>query len=70
MVKKENKIFLKVQIVYDYLRTIARSSIESERAFSAANQICTKIGCSLDDYTIDCECFLRAPFIWTGSVDA
>jgi hypothetical protein len=59
-----------LQLVYDYLSTVAPSSIESERAFSAANQICTKMRSRLNDSTTDCLCFLRAHFIRTGSVDA
>jgi len=49
-----------LQNVYDFLMTIVPTSVESERAFSAAGYICTKIRSSLDDETIDCLCFLRA----------
>ena len=38
---------VQLQPVYDYLGTIAPSSMESERAFSAPNQICTKIRSSI-----------------------
>lgn len=48
--------------VLSYLLTIAPTSVESERAFSAAGQICTKIRSSLNDDTIDGLCFLRAHF--------
>lgn len=51
-----------LQNVYDFLMTIVPTSVESERAFSAAGYICTKIRSSLDDETIDCLCFLRAYF--------
>jgi hypothetical protein len=61
---------VKLQLVYEYLSIIAPSSIESERALSAANQIGTKIRSSSNDKTIDCLCFLRAHFVRTGSVDA
>jgi hypothetical protein len=75
MVKKEIKFFelegirgLNPQLVNDYLSTIAPFSIEPERAFSAANQICSNIRSSLNNNTIDWLHFLRAHFIWTGSV--
>lgn len=51
-----------LQNVYDFLMTIVPTSVESERAFSAAGYICTKIRSSLDDEAIDCLCFLRAYF--------
>lgn len=51
-----------LQNVYDFLMTIVPTSVESERAFSAAGYICTKIRSSLNDETIDCLCFLRAYF--------
>jgi hypothetical protein len=59
-----------LQLVKYYLSTTAPTSIKPERAFSAANQIHTKIRSSLNDNTIDCLCFLRAHFIRTGTVDA
>jgi hypothetical protein len=69
IIKDEVAIFEKtgargkhLQLVYDYLCTITPTSVESERAFSAASQICTKIRSSLRDETIDCLCFLRAYF--------
>jgi hypothetical protein len=77
LVKKEIRYFedegeegIKLQLICDYLSTIAPSSMEFERAFSAATHICTKIRSSLNDNTVDCWCFLRAHFIWTGSLDA
>jgi hypothetical protein len=61
LVKKEIRYFedegmkgIKLHLIYDYLSTIAPSSIEFERAFSAATQICTKIRSNLNDNTIDC----------------
>jgi len=70
LVKKEIRYFedegmkgIKLQLVYDYLSTIAPSSIEFERAFSATTQICAKIRSNLN-------AFLRAHFIWTGCLDA
>jgi hypothetical protein len=56
MVKKEIR-GVNLQLVYDYLSTIAPPSIESERAFSAAIQIRTKIRSSLNGNTTDCLCF-------------
>lgn len=48
--------------VYGILKSIPPTSVESERAFSAAGAICTKIRSSLNDETIDKLCFLRAYF--------
>lgn len=42
------------QLVYDYLSAIAPSSIEAERAFSVAKQICTKTRFSLNENAADC----------------
>jgi hypothetical protein len=61
-VKKEIRVFedeggggggVNVQLVYNNLQTTAPSSIEPERAFSAVNQVCTKIRSSLNDNTIN-----------------
>ena len=61
LVKKEMRYFedegmkgIKLQLVYNYLSTIAPSSIEFERTFSATTQICTKIRSNLNDNIIDC----------------
>ena len=39
--------------VYDYLQTIPPTSVEAERAFSAAGPLCTKICSRLSDATRD-----------------
>jgi hypothetical protein len=44
----------KLQLIYDYLSTITPSCIESDRAFSAAKQMYTKIRSSLNDNATDC----------------
>lgn len=49
-------------MAFNYLLTIKPTSVESERAFSAAGLICTKIRTSLSDKTIDPICLLRAYF--------
>jgi hypothetical protein len=61
LVKKEIRCFedegmkgIKLQLVCDYLSTIASSSIEFEKAFSAATKICAKIRSNLNDNSIDC----------------
>jgi hypothetical protein len=61
VVKKEIRYFedggmkgIKLQLIYNYLSTVAPSSIEFERVFSATTQICTKIRSNLNDNTIDC----------------
>lgn len=48
--------------VYECLLVIRPTSIESERAFSAAGYICTKIRSRLNDETLSDICFLRAFF--------
>jgi len=51
---------------YPYLLTVPPTSVEAERAFSAAGVLCTKLCNQLDDLkdaTLDAEhCFLRASF--------
>lgn len=49
-------------MAFNYLLTIKPTSVESERAFSAAGLICTKIKTSLSDKKIDAICLLRAYF--------
>lgn len=49
-------------MAFNYISTIKPTSIESERAFSAAGIICTKIRTSLNDCTLDTICMLRAYF--------
>ena len=48
--------------VYNMLITIKPSSVESERAFSSAGLVCTKIRSRMGDDTLDNLCFLRAFF--------
>jgi len=47
-----------LQLVYSYLQSIPPTSVEAERAFSAARKICTKIRSRLSDATLDTLCFL------------
>lgn len=68
-VKKEMSFFeeegikgVHLQSAYDYLTTIAPTSVESERAFSAALLICTKLRSRLSDETLDHICFLKSYF--------
>ncbi len=51
-----------LQQVYDLLLTIRPTSVESERAFSAAGVIMNKLRCRLNDQTLNALCFLRAHF--------
>ena len=51
-----------LQQVYDLLLTIQPTSVESERAFSAAGSILNKLRCRMDDKTLDALCFLRGYF--------
>lgn len=51
-----------LQQVYDLLLTIRPTSVESERAFSAAGVILNKLRCRLNDQTLNALCFLRAHF--------
>lgn len=44
------------------LRTIKPTSVESERAFSAAGYLCNELRTRLSDGTIDTLCFLRSYF--------
>jgi len=61
------KCGVNLQLVYDYLSTIVPSSIETEGAFSAAKQICTKIRLGLNENATDCLSFLWAYNIRTGN---
>jgi len=47
----ERTVGVHLSLANDYRSTTAPSSIESERAFSSANQACTKITSSLNDAT-------------------
>jgi hypothetical protein len=48
---------------FDYLVTIKPTSVESERAFSAAGLFCSKIRSRLNDESLDALCFLKAHFL-------
>lgn len=54
--------YLDLETVYNYLLSIPPTSVEAERAFSAAGYICNKIRSSLNDNTIDILYFLRKYF--------
>ena len=49
-----------LQTVYSWLLTIPPTSVEAERAFSAAGIFCPKLRSRLSDNSIDTLCFLRA----------
>lgn len=49
-------------LVYNYFLTIQPTSVESERAFSAAGLICTRIRSRLGDKSLNKLCFLRSYF--------
>ena len=49
-----------LQRAYDYIMTVPATSVEAERAFSAAGIICCKLRCRLGDSTVDTLSFLRA----------
>lgn len=49
-----------LQHAYDYLMTVPATSVEAERAFSAAGLICTKIRSRLGDVTVDTLSFMKA----------
>ena len=49
-----------LHLVYCYLQSIPPTSVEAERAFSAAGILCTKIRSRLSDATLDTLCFLRS----------
>ena len=48
-----------LETIYDYLMSIPPTSVEAERAFSAAGALCTKMRSRLSDKTLDMLCFLR-----------
>lgn len=52
-----------LQNIYELLLNIKPTSVESERAFSAAGLICTKIRSKLGDSSLDALCFLRSYFL-------
>jgi len=49
-----------LELVYRYLLSIPPSSVDAERAFSAAGVLCTKVRSRLSDKSIDTLCFLRS----------
>lgn len=51
-----------LQAAYLYLLTIPPSSVESERAFSSAGVLCTRIRTRLSDSVLDDMMFMRAYF--------
>lgn len=51
-----------LELAYQYLMTIPPTSVEPERAFSAAGYIGTKIRSRLGDTTLDALLFLRSFF--------
>ena len=51
-----------LHLAYEYLLTITRTSVEAERAFSAAGYLCNNLRSSLGDETINSLCFLRSYF--------
>jgi len=48
-----------LQLVYDYLLSVPPITVESERAFSAAGVVCSKLRTHLGDETLDNLCTLR-----------
>ena len=51
-----------LQMAYDYLKTVPPTSVEAERAFSAAGVLCSRLRTRLGDTTLDTLCFLRSYF--------
>jgi len=51
-----------LELVYRWLMSVPPTSVEAERAFSAAGVLCTKMRSRLDDCTLDVGllCFLRS----------
>jgi hypothetical protein len=52
-----------LQQAYKHLLTVKPTSVDSERAFSAAGQICTKIRLNLNDNSVGQLCLLKAHYI-------
>jgi len=66
-IKTEKTLFAKtgnrghfLQLAIDSLMTVPPTSVEAERAFSAAGILCSKLRSSLEDHTIDKLCLLRS----------
>lgn len=51
-----------LRMAYEYLLTVTPTSVEAERAFSAAGYLCNNLRSSLGDETINSLCFLRSYF--------
>ncbi|XP_075990255.1 uncharacterized protein LOC142985898 [Anticarsia gemmatalis] len=51
-----------LSLIYDFLTSVKPTSVEAERAFSAAGYICSSLRSRLKDDTINTICFLRAYF--------
>jgi hypothetical protein len=51
-----------LSLVYDYPMTLKPTSVEAERAFSAAGYICSSLRSRMGDNTINTICFLRSYF--------
>jgi hypothetical protein len=51
-----------LQFAYNCFATLLPTSVESERAFSAAGYIATDVRCRLADNTLNTLCFLRSHF--------
>lgn len=51
-----------LELLYKYLLTIKPTSVDSERAFSNAGLLCTKVRARLSDESIDTLSFLRSYF--------
>ena len=49
--------------IHNALKSIPPTSVEAERAFSAAGLFVTKMRCQLSNKTIDELCFLRKYFV-------
>ena len=69
IIKKEMHLFENggnwghnLELVYQYLLSIPPTSIEPERAFSAAGYLGSKIRSRLNDQTLNALLFLRAYF--------
>ncbi|KAF2883708.1 hypothetical protein ILUMI_22458 [Ignelater luminosus] len=51
-----------LMLAYDYILTVQPTSVEAERAFSAAGYICSSLRSRLGDDIINTICFLKAHF--------
>ena len=59
-----------LELLYNTLLTIPPTSVEAERAFSAAELFITKLRSRLSDNSIDALCFLRTYYIQKGKINA